>query len=77
MPVYPIAERQRNTEGLVTVEIILDEEGKVKSAKATSGPKALRQSAEDAVRKSKFKPVIVGDKAIKAAGFINFNFKIS
>ena len=77
MPVYPAIERQRNTEGLVTVEITLDEEGKVTSAKATSGPKSLRQSAEDAVRRSKFKPVVVGDKAIKANGFINFNFKVS
>ena len=77
MPVYPTIERQRNTEGLVTVEITLNEEGKVTSAKATSGPKGLRQSAEDAVRKSKFKPVVVGDKAVKATGFINFNFKVS
>ncbi len=77
MPVYPTIERQRNTEGLVTVEITLDEEGKVTSAKATSGPKSLRQFAEEAVRKSKFKPVIVGDKAIKANGFINFNFKVT
>jgi TonB family protein len=77
MPVYPAFERQRNTEGLVTVEVTLDEEGKIMSAKAISGPKGLRQSAEDAVRKSKFKPVMVGDKAIKATGFINFNFKVS
>lgn len=76
IPAYPAVERQRNTEGLVTVEIDLDEEGKVISAKATSGPKGLRQSAEDAVRKSKFKPVVVGSKAVKATGFINFNFKI-
>jgi TonB family protein len=75
IPVYPAIERQRNTEGLVTVEITLDEEGKVTFAKATSGPKGLRQSAEDAVRKSKFNPIIVGDKAVKAIGFINFNFK--
>lgn len=75
MPVYPAIERQRSTEGLVTVEITLDEEGKVVFAKAVSGPKGLRQSAEDAVRKSKFKPVIVADKAVKATGFINFNFK--
>ena len=64
MPVYPAIERQRNTEGLVTVEITLNEEGKVTSAKATSGPKSLRQSAEDAVRRSKFKPVVVGDKVV-------------
>jgi TonB family protein len=77
IPAYPAIERQRTTEGLVTVEVTLDEEGKVVSAKAISGPKGLRQSAEDAVRKSKFSPVKVGDKTVKATGFINFNFKLN
>jgi len=77
IPVYPNIERQRATEGLVTVEVTLDEEGKIVSAKAISGPRGLRQAAEDAVRKSKFNPVKVGDKAVKATGFINFNFKLS
>lgn len=76
MPFYPVIERQRQTEGLVTVEVTLDEEGKVTSAKAVSGPRGLRQAAEDAVRKSKFKPVLVGEKPVKATGFINFNFKL-
>jgi len=76
MPVYPQIERQRNTEGLVTVEVALDEEGKVTSAKAVSGPRGLRQAAEDAVRKSKFNPIVVEAKAVKATGFINFNFKV-
>jgi TonB family protein len=77
IPIYPMLERQRNTEGLVVVEVTLDEEGKVTSAKATSGPRGLRTAAEDAVRKSKFNPVIVDGKPIKATGFINFNFKLS
>ena len=77
IPSYPTIERQRNTEGLVTVEVALDEEGKVVSAKAVSGPRGLRQAAEDAVRKSKFNPVKIGDKPVKANGFINFNFKLS
>ena len=77
IPTYPPIERQRNTEGLVVVEITLDEEGKPILVKATTGPKGLRQAAEDAVRKSKFNPVKVGDKAVKATGFINFNFKLN
>jgi TonB family protein len=77
IPFYPAIERQRNTEGLVTVEVSLDEEGKVLSAKATSGPRGLRQPAEDAVRKSKFNPVIVDNKPVKATGYINFNFKLN
>ena len=76
-PVYPTIEKQRNTEGLVVVEVLLDETGKVVSAKANSGPRGLRQSAEDAVRKSKFSPVVVEGKPVKATGFINFNFRLN
>jgi tetratricopeptide (TPR) repeat protein len=75
MPVYPIAEKLRKTQGLVTVEIMLDEEGKVISADATDGPKTLRLASEDAARKSKFKPAMVGTTAVKSKGFITYNFK--
>lgn len=76
-PVYPLVERQRNTEGLVTVQITIDEEGKVISAKAISGPRGLRATSEDAARRSKFKPVLVNNKVVKATGFIVYNFKVS
>ena len=75
MPAYPEIARKTNVKGTVTVQITLDEEGKVVSAKATEGPSMLRSTAEDAARKSKFKPAMVGDKAIKATGFIVYNFK--
>lgn len=74
-PVYPAAERARKTEGTVTVAVTIDEYGKVLSVKATSGPKALRQAAEDAVRKSTFKPVMIDNKSVRASGHISFNFK--
>lgn len=75
MPSFPPSERQRATQSLVTVEIVLDEEGRVESAKAISGAPVLRKAAEDAVRRSKFRPIVMNDKPVKAAGFINFNFK--
>lgn len=76
MPFYPTSERQRRTEGVVTVEVLLNEEGKVETAKAVSGPMMLRKYAEDAVRKSKFKAVTVDGNPVRATGFINFNFKV-
>jgi TonB family protein len=74
-PVYPEIARKTNVAGTVTVQISLDEEGKVVSAKATEGPAMLRSTAEDAARKSKFKSAMSGDKPIKATGFILYNFK--
>lgn len=74
MPMYPEIARKLNAEGKVTVQITIDEEGKVISAKATSGPALLRSPSEDAARKSKFRPTLVGDQPVKAAGFIIYNF---
>lgn len=76
VPTYPQAERQRNIFGLVTVQISLDEEGKVISAKALDGPRSLRSFAEDAAQKSKFKPAVTDGKQVKATGFITYNFKL-
>jgi tetratricopeptide (TPR) repeat protein len=74
MPVYSSIDRQRNIQGMVTVQVTLDEEGKVIEAKATSGPATLRATSEDAARRSKFKPVVIAGQAVKATGFINYNF---
>lgn len=73
-PVYPINARQFKIEGPVTVQITLDEAGKVVSAKATDGNSLLRSASEEAARKSKFKPARVGNQAVKAIGFIIYNF---
>ncbi|MDQ3635852.1 MAG: energy transducer TonB [Acidobacteriota bacterium] len=42
--------------GLVTVEVIINKDGKVISAKAINGPKGLRRPSEIATRNSTFKP---------------------
>lgn len=73
-PIYPPSAQQMNLQGKVTVQIELDEEGKVVSAKAINGHQFLRAAAEDAVRKSKFKPSLIGTQAVKTTGVIVYNF---
>jgi len=73
-PAYPMAAQQLNINGQVKVEVTLDEKGVVTSAKAVSGPQFLRPSSEEAARRTKFKPVLVGSEAVKASGFIVYNF---
>lgn len=77
VPLYPSYERMRRTEGVVTVQVTLDENGKVIEATATSGPKTLRQFAEDAIKKSKFNPAKVNDQPVKSRGYVAYNFKVS
>lgn len=73
-PIYSQIAKSLNLQGQVTVQVTLDEEGKVTSAEATEGHKLLRESAEQASRRSKFKPAMVGDKAVKSKGYIVYNF---
>lgn len=73
-PVYSELDRRMGFQGKVTVLISLDENGKVITAESNSGPKNLRLSAVDAIKKSKFEPILVDGKAVKADGFITFNF---
>ncbi|GEM_PF-1630826 len=49
-PVYPEAARREGIEGAVSVEVTIDEEGHVTSARAISGHPLLRQAAVDAAR---------------------------
>ncbi len=74
-PLYPAFAQKTNIQGKVTVQITLDAEGNVTSAKASDGPPLLRSPSEDAARKSKFNPARAGNQAVKATGFIIYNFK--
>ena len=73
-PIYPVNAKKFGVKGNVIVQITIDEKGDVTSAKATSGNGLLRVSAEDAARRSKFKPIVVGNQTVKATGFISYNF---
>ncbi|MEO7672725.1 MAG: TonB family protein [Pyrinomonadaceae bacterium] len=75
-PVYASIAQKTNVEGRVTVEVAIDEQGNVTSAKAVNGHQLLRGSAEDAAKRSKFKPALFGEKAIKAIGSITYNFSL-
>lgn len=74
-PIYPSNAQRFNVEGQVVVQVTLDEEGNVTDARATSGAQLLRAACEDAARRSKFKPAMVGNQPAKATGFISYNFK--
>ena len=75
-PSYSTMAKKMNVEGRVTVEVELDDQGNVTIAKAVIGPQFLRKAAEDAARRSKFKPAMFDSKPIKAVGTITYNFTL-
>lgn len=73
-PAYPPNAKQVNATGQVNVQISVDEDGNVLSAKAVTGHPLLRPAAENAARQSRFNPVKINDKAVKALGVVVYNF---
>ena len=73
-PVYPLFALKSRIGGRIVVNLELDAEGNVTSAKASSGHPLLKQAGEEAALKSKFKPAMVGDKAVKAKAYLVYNF---
>jgi TonB family protein len=74
-PVYPEAARRMGFVGVVEVEVTIDENGKVVSAKAISGPVMLRDSAVQAALRAKFTPSKLSGQPVKITGKIVYNFK--
>jgi protein TonB len=73
-PAYPIIAKQARIQGLVNVQILIDENGKVISAQAVKGNVMLTKAAEDAARRARFTPTMLGDVPVKVQGVIVYNF---
>ena len=75
-PVYPDIARRMRTEGVVQVEVVVDENGKVVSARALSGPGMLRDAAVKAASLAHFSPTKLSGLPVKVTGMINYNFTV-
>lgn len=73
-PPYPALARQARIQGAVTVEILIDEQGRVVSARATSGHPMLRAAAQSSAYQAKFSPTSISGHAVKVSGAITYNF---
>lgn len=73
-PKYPPMALASRTQGTVTVEVVVDENGNVVSARAVAGPGPLRDASEDAARKAKFEPTAMCGQPVKVMGIITYNF---
>lgn len=73
-PIYPQLARQTRTQGTVIVQVLIDEEGKVTQAKATSGHPMLIPEAQKAALQARFSPTMIGDQKVKVSGVITYNF---
>ena len=76
-PVYPDPARRMRTQGTVTVDVVLDESGRVVSAVAANGPAILREAAVQAALKARFSPTKLSGQPVKVSGVINYKFTLA
>jgi TonB family protein len=76
-PSYPETAKRMRTAGMVTVEVVVDENGNVLSAQAVSGPQGLREAARVAASKARFSVTTLSGHPVKVSGVINYNFTLA
>jgi protein TonB len=73
-PPYPPIAKQIRIQGAVTVQILVDEQGRVVSAQTVSGHPTLLAAAKEAALHARFTPTILSGQAVKVQGVITYNF---
>jgi protein TonB len=73
-PMYPEIAKRMRIQGTVSVQVLVDEQGRVISAKALSGSPFLTIEAQKAALQARFSPTMLGEQAVKVSGVITYNF---
>lgn len=73
-PEYPAEARKTRAQGAVNVEVLVNEEGKVLSAKVLSGDTLFHRAAREAAMKARYQPTTLSGTPVKVNKKISFNF---
>ncbi len=73
-PAYPQIAKTARASGAVTVQIVVDEKGRVISARAISGHPLLQPAAQQAAYQARFSPTLLSKEPVKVSGVITYNF---
>ena len=73
-PNYPPIAKQLRLQGSVSIQVLIDESGRVVSAKALSGHQVLVNAAEAAAIQARFSPTLLSNQPVKVSGVITYNF---
>ena len=73
-PVYPELAIRARLEGLVLLQVLINEEGAVEEVSVISGPPMLRDSAVKAVRQWEYTPTILNGDPVPVRATVTVNF---
>jgi protein TonB len=76
-PAYPAIAKAARAAGTVTVQVTVDEQGNVISARAAGGHPLLQQAAVAAARQARFSPTLLSGQPVKVSGVITYNFVLN
>jgi len=76
-PVYTELAKRARVQGSVSVQVLIDETGRVVSAKALSGSPFLTVEAQKAAMQARFAPTLLSNQPVKVSGVITYNFLLS
>jgi len=75
-PQYPQVARQMRLQGVVVLDLQIDNAGSVKGAKVVSGSPLLTAAAIDATRRWHFQPATLGDRAVPSTETVKVSFNL-
>jgi protein TonB len=75
-PLYPMIARQAHIEGVVILEAVLDDQGRVESVRVLRSIPMLDQAAVDAVRQWRFTPALLNGQAVPVVMTVTVNFTL-
>ena len=78
-PAYPESARSAGVSGPVVLELVIDEDGKVRDLKVVKSPNgdaALARAAEEAVKQWRYEPATVDGQAVAVLAKITVKFRL-
>ncbi len=75
-PSYPPIAKMQKVQGDVTVQVLVDESGRVTSTNVLTGPNLLGNAAQDAAKQYLFVPATIDGVKVKCYYNIVFNFRL-
>jgi len=73
-PVYPPIAKAAHVQGVVVLHAIISKQGTIEQLTVVSGPPMLVGSAEDAVKRWRYKPYLLNNEPTEVETTINVNF---
>ncbi|HEX8838399.1 MAG TPA: TonB family protein [Candidatus Acidoferrum sp.] len=75
-PAYPSLARAQHVSGGVTIDALIDANGRVTKMKVLSGPTLLEQAAMDALKQWKYEPAMLDGKAVPMHLTVTIQFRL-